>query len=103
MEIDQIRKLQGMSKIMKINPSGVTADTDVPENSQYLDKEEERIFSKLSSAQIQYKNDFSKLNELSNEVKRIKNTIQFKYKTLQGEFGKWYNHQLRLLQESQEI
>ena len=101
LRVDQIRKLQGMSKIMKLNSSGLTKDTQVSANPQYLDKEEEREFAKLESAQLAYKEEFSRLNELSNEVKRIKSMIQFKYKTLRGEFATWYAHQVELLNEVQ--
>lgn len=86
-----------MSRIMKINPSGLTAETAPSQSPQYLDREEDKFLRQLESAQVDYKREFGQLNDLSNEVKRIKNSIKLKYKSLQNDFAHWHSHQLHLL------
>lgn len=88
-----------MTKIMGINSSEVTAETNISSSPQYLDREEDRLFKQLENAQIKYKKEFSKLDELRLEVHRIRNTISNKTKRLKPEFDKWYLNQKELLKQ----
>ena len=98
LRLDQLRKLKGMSKIMKL-PSNDLLGEDEPEKQQYLDREEERFLKQLAAGQEKYKKEFGRLDELKLEVVRIKNTIKNKTKVLGPEFSKWLKHQIWLLDQ----
>jgi DNA repair exonuclease SbcCD ATPase subunit len=99
--IDQIRKLQGMSQIMKLGPSDPSQINSNKDDPGYLERELSRLLEQLRTLQIDYKQEFSSLDELKKEVIRIKNTFQNKTKVLGREFNKWYTHQKELLRMAQ--
>lgn len=88
---------------MKIDTSQFTMDTKASENPMYLDREETRLLDKLKLLQIEYQKEFGVLEDLKQEVIRIKSTIKNKTKILGPEFSKWYNHQVDLLRQRDQV
>lgn len=96
-EIEEIRKLQGMTEIMKLPSTGKFED--LQQEASYLQREEANALSKMEALKLEYQEQFRILNTLKRDVQRLKDLIVNKSRALGSQFKIWFQEQKQLIRE----